>query len=526
MEDLIPIFRKHVLKNRIEYGKADLKSCINWIVFERPDLKVNIKNIIPIVQNIVEEVNNMNIEEVKKEFSNYVYQEYVRPENRFKLLDAGEYIVLRFAPEPSGYLHIGHMKALFINLELLNRYKGELILRFDDTNPSKVREEYVNSILEDLDWLGVKFSKITFTSDYMNQIYEYAEQLIRKGKIYLTTSSEDQISNMRKLGVPIKDRSNSVEENLELFEKAISGEFNEGEIVALYKGNLDSFNTTMRDPTVFRVINSNHFRAKYYFWPTYDFATPIVDSLQLVTHALRSKEYELRAELYHSILRDLNLRDITLIHFSRLEIKGIPVSKREIRNLVEQGVVEGWDDLRLVTLKALRRRGILPQAIKEFVLSFGMGKQETKVSIDNLLSINRKYLKPEANVVLIKNPVKLSLDFVKDGNRIKGDIYIDKSELFEVIRLKNIGTFRLENNQLIPLNEDKKLVEVNWIADPYKIELLKIGELFIGEELNKNSLVEEEYYIDKKYADFKLLKVKDKEIYLKRDEKSNKYIIL
>lgn len=505
-------FRKQVLKNRLEYGKADLKSVMGWVLYEHPELRAKAKEILPIINELVDNVNKMEMGEVEKEFYQYDYQKYTREEKRFKLPDNPLYIVLRFAPEPSGYMHIGHAKSLMLNLIYLEYYKGELIIRFDDTNPEKSLAEYEKSMLEDIEWLKVPYSKITHSSDYIEELYKYAEKMIMIDKLYLTTSTQEEIAEMRKTGIPIKDRNNSIEENLELFRAAVNGDYKEGEIVALYKGNLKSYNTAMRDPIMFRVVEHPHYRLgnKYKFWPTYDFATPILDSIELVTHALRSKEYELRTELYHSILRDLELRDIILIHFSRLEIKGTSTSKRKIRELVNNKIVEGWDDPRLSTIKALKRRGILPEAIKEFVSKFGPGKQETQVEWKMLLDINReimnKKMKRIDKTILIKDPVEINVKIIKkrgENNVLwEGKIYIDKKEYSNIMNLKNLGIVKNINDIFYSYEINDNLPPVDWIDSLKKIKILIPKELFLAEdELNPNSLEIIEGYISSKLYD-------------------------
>lgn len=501
-------FRKQALKNRIEYGKADLKSTISWVLYEHPELKSRVKDVIPILNEIINSVNTLDPGEAEKEFNQYDYQEYTREEKRYNLPYNPSYLVLRFAPEPSGYMHIGHCKSVFLNIFYLEKYGGKLIIRFDDTNPEKVSQEYENAIMDDIQWLNIKYSSVTHSSDYMDVLYEHAEKLIKMDKIYLTTASQDEIAEMRRSGLPVSDRNNSTEQNLDMFRAAIDGEYREGEIVALYKGDLKSPNTTMRDPTMFRVVDHPHYRHgnKYRFWPTYDFATPILDSIEMVNYALRSKEYELRTELYYSILRDLGLRDIFLIHFSRLEIKGSVTSKRKIRELVEKNIVEGWDDPRLTTVRALRRRGILPKAIREFVSRLGPGKQETEVEWGMLLQINREFLDRDRNiprVSFIKNPVKIHTRILKEKNSDRfyweGELYIDEKELSEIMNLRGLGTVKRVGDEYISYQTDSNLPPTDWIDKPLEVTLKIPHELMLGEELNPNSMETITGIIPKKY---------------------------
>ncbi len=483
--DIKEIIRKYALKNALDYGKADWKAVIGKVIAET---KGNAKEIIPLIKEVVDEVNKMSKEEIEAEISKY---EFDKPEKdeRISIPNPQEGVVTRFPPEPSGYLHIGHAKAVFLDYVVAQQYNGFMRLRFDDTNPKKESQEYVDAIKEDLEWLGVEWKHETYTSDYMEMLYEKARELIQRGFLYVTTASKEDIKRSRETKIPLKERNNSVEDNLELWDKMLSNEFDEGEVVVLLKGDLNSSNTVMRDPTMFRIIKMEHYRQgdRYIVWPSYDFEAPILDAYEGVTHAIRSKEYELRTELYYRILNILNLRKPTLIHISRLSIKGTLVSKRFLTPLVKEGKVWGWDDPRLPTIRGLRRRGVAPEAIKNFVLRFGIGKQEKVVGWEFLLKENRKVLDKKAKrFFFVPGPVKVFIKGLSKGqitlklhptaNLGKRKINYD-NELFipladftgleegSTIRLKDLVNIKLldKKSRIFEVTSDKEVKKVQWV---------------------------------------------------------------
>ncbi|RMF30997.1 MAG: glutamate--tRNA ligase, partial [Candidatus Nitrosothermus koennekii] len=381
MNDLKEIIKSIALKNAVEHdGKARVDSVISKLLAIKPEVKKDIKNIISDVKSIVEEVNSISIEEQRRllEELKPEFLEVKKEERRgLPPLPNAEMnkVITRFPPEPNGYPHIGHAKAAIIDEEYARMYNGKFILRFDDTNPLQEKLEYYDAILDGLNWLKVKPDLIKNTSDDMDILYNYARKLIEVDGAYVCLCEADTIKENRRLGVECDCRKRNNEDNLEEWEKMFN-EYKENQAILRFKGDMKAENTAMRDPTLFRIIDAEHPKKgrKYRVWPTYDFAAPIEDSIDGVTHAMRSKEYELRNELYYAILDKLSLRKPLVIEFSRLEFEGIPVSKRKIKPLIEEGKVEGWDDPRLPTLIALKRRGILPEAIREFVLSLGFTK--------------------------------------------------------------------------------------------------------------------------------------------------------
>lgn len=288
-----------------------------------------------------------------------------------------------------------------------------MLLRFDDTNPEKEKQEYVDAIKQGLLWLGIDWQDESYTSDRMEEFYTYCDEMFVKYKAYVCTCSADAVKKGREEKRACDCSAREPQESMGLFRKMREGAMGEGQAVVRFRGNMHSENTVMRDPTLFRIIKSPHYRQgeKYKCWPSYDFVAPIMDSLEGVTHAMRTKEYELRNELYFAMLSALELRKPQLIEFSRLAIKGAPISKRLLVPLIAEGKVEGWDDPRLPTLKGLARRGILPEAIKSFVLSFGLTKVESEPNWDALLAENRKLLDERAmRRYFVKSPVKVFVE--------------------------------------------------------------------------------------------------------------------
>ncbi|KAG6554266.1 hypothetical protein Mapa_004182 [Marchantia paleacea] len=305
-------------------------------------------------------------------------------------------VCTRFPPEPSGYLHIGHAKAALLNQHFAQKYKGRLIIRFDDTNPSKEKDEFVETILQDLDTLGVKGDALTYTSDYFEQLMEMAERLIKEGKAYVDDTPREQMQKERMDGVESKCRNVSVEENLALWKEMIAG--SERGLLYCVRGKLDmqALNKTLRDPVYYRCNPTPHHRVgtKYKVYPTYDFACPYVDSVEGVTHALRSSEYHDRNDQYYRILEEMGLKKVHVWDFSRLNFVYTLLSKRKLQWFVDNGWVEGWDDPRFPTVRGIQRRGLTVEALKQFILSQGASKNLNLMEWDKLWTINKKIIDP------------------------------------------------------------------------------------------------------------------------------------
>lgn len=286
--------------------------------------------------------------------------------------EKSNYIHTRFPPEPNGYLHIGSAYAINISYSLAKKYDGDFNLRFDDTNPEKESTEYVNSIIEDMKWLGFDYGeKVFYGSDYSEQIYEYAKYLINKGRAYVCELTNEEMREYRgTLTTKGKDspyRDRSIKENLDLFEKMKNGEFEEGSKVLRAKIDMDSSNINMRDPVIYRILKTPHFRTgnKWCIYPMYGFAHPVQDYIEGITHSLCSAEFKDHRPLYEWVLNELDLykKLPRQIEFGRMSLSGVVTSKRYLKQLVENKVVDGWDDPRLPTIKGLRRRGYTKESI-------------------------------------------------------------------------------------------------------------------------------------------------------------------
>ncbi|SNU09328.1 glutaminyl-tRNA synthetase [Lachnospiraceae bacterium] len=333
-------------------------------------------------------------------------------------------IVTRFPPEPNGYLHIGHAKSILLNSGIAAEYGGQFNLRFDDTNPTKEKEEFVDSIIEDVKWLGADFrGEVLYASNYFDQMYEAAVKLIKKGKAYVDDLTAEEIRQYRgTLTEPGKNspyRDRSVEENLELFEAMKDGQFEDGSKVLRAKIDMASPNINMRDPVIYRIARMTHHNTgdKWLIYPMYDFAHPIEDAIEGVTHSLCTLEFEDHRPLYNWVVEELEYPNPPQqIEFSKLYLTNVVTGKRYIKKLVEDGVVDGWDDPRLVSLAALRRRGFTPESIKSFMELAGISKSQGSCDYAMLEYCIREDLKPKAPRYMgVLKPVKLIIDNYPEG---------------------------------------------------------------------------------------------------------------
>ena len=392
----------------------------------------------------------------------------------------------RFPPEPNGYLHIGSAKAIYINYSTAQKYQGLFNLRYDDTNPVKEDTEYVESIEEDLRWLGAIPDGIYYGSDYFDQCYEYAVQLIRDGKAYVCDLTPDEMREYRgTLTQPGKEspyRNRSVEENLDLFERMKNGEFPDGSKTLRAKIDMASPNMNMRDPAIYRIVRAHHHRQgdKWCIYPLYDFAHPIQDAIEGITHSLCSLEFENHRPLYEWVVDNIGFeKKPKQREFARLNITHTVMSKRYLRELVETKRVDGWDDPRMPTLCGLRRRGYTPSSILEFVRRAGVAKANSLVDIKLLEYCIREELNATApRRMAVTEPVKVVLTNYPDGKveyfevannpvdpeagtrkvAFSGELYIERSDFAEVPppkfqRLKPGGEVRLMGAYLIKCNE-------------------------------------------------------------------------
>ncbi len=381
----------------------------------------------------------------------------------------------RFPPEPNGYLHIGHAKAILLNYGLAKKYNGKFNMRFDDTNPTKEKEEFVESIKADVKWLGADWEdRLFFASDYFEQMYEAAVKLIKKGKAYVCDLSPEEIREYRgTLTEPGKNspyRDRSVEENLELFENMKNGIYADGEKVLRAKIDMASPNINMRDPIIYRVAHMTHHRTgdKWCIYPMYDFAHPIEDAIEGITHSICTLEFEDHRPLYDWVVRELEYeKPPKQIEFSKLYLTNVVTGKRYIKKLVEDGIVDGWDDPRLVSIAALRRRGFTPESIKMFVDLVGVSKSQSSVDYAMLEYCIREDLKmKKPRVMAVLDPIKLVIDNYPEG----------QVEYFDVINNpenEEMGTRK------VPFSRELYIDREDFMEEPPK----KYFRLFPGNEV-------------------------------------------
>mgnify|MGYP001626325300 CR=1 FL=1 len=492
MQENEEIIRKIAIKNAIDYGKADYKAVFSKAIAKIPDAKKDLKNLSELAKRVVEEVNALSNKALEEEYSRYKSEfeeeekrkaEESKPKLYLPGAKEGDFAT-RFPPEPSGYMHIGHAKVAYLEQEFARIYKGKLYLYFDDTNPEKEKEEYVEAFKRDLDWLGIKFDDEYYASDNIEKVYEFARKLIEKGKAYVCTCEPEIIKRNRFNGVACMHREHSVEENMELFDEMLSGKFDEGEAILRFKGDLNSPNTVMRDPTLLRIKKTPHYRQgdKYIVWPTYDMNTPIMDSIHGITDAIRSKEYELRTELDLAILDALDLRKPRIHHEARLVIKDTPTQKRVVNKLINEGIVSGYDDPRLVTIAALRRRGITPAAIKKFVLRFGMSRVESYMSIDMLLDENRKIIDNYSKrLFAVVDPVEVEVKGA-EKEEVKLKLHPSKEMGYREYRIGNIFYISKSDADKLKAGDKARL------KDLYDIEIEKIGSKVVARHIGNDAI--------------------------------------
>ena len=354
--------------------------------------------------------------EINKNFIERIIEQDLKKCNDLK-------IATRFPPEPNGYLHVGHAKSILLNYGLAKKYNGVFYLRFDDTNPTKEKTEFVESIIADVEWLGAHYEgEVKFASNYFQEMYEAAVKLIKKGKAYVCDLTADEIRQYRgTLTEPGKNspyRDRSIEENLDLFERMKNGEFEDGSKVLRAKIDMASPNINMRDPVIYRVARMTHHNTgdQWCIYPMYDFAHPIEDAIEGVTHSICTLEFEDHRPLYDWVVIECGYKDSPdgfpkQIEFAKLYLTNVVTGKRYIKRLVDQGIVDGWDDPRLVTIAALRRRGFTPESLKNFMEMVGVAKSNSSVDYAMLEYCIRDDLKPKApRMMAVLDPIKLVID--------------------------------------------------------------------------------------------------------------------
>ncbi len=518
-ESLKNTIEKYALQNAVRYnGKANIGAVIGKVFAENPELKEKAKEISREAAKIIKDVNKISLENQEKKLQELAPELLEKKETKekdifeFIGIREGQNVITAFPPEPSKYPHIGHAKAIIVNYELAKRYNGTFYLRFEDTNPEMVEADFYEMNLENYEWLGIKPDKIDYASDYMEDFYKYAEKLIKDNHAYVCSCQQETIKENRRNGTECQCRYNQTEKNLALWQEMFKAKA--GKHVLRLKGHMQSPNTTLRDPVMFRIIDMPHPRKnkKYRLWPNYDFESAIMDGIEGITHRLRSKEFELRNELQRLIQTMAGFRETKIYEFARFNLEGVESSGRIIREKVQKKQLLGWDDPSLTTLVALRRRGFLPEAIKEFVLSTGLTKTEAVLTWDDLIVHNRRLLDSRCNrYFFVENPkeivienapeqtaeLKLHPEFADKGTRklkTKDKFYVAEKDFKEfkegkLIRLMDCLNFKkIKNKFVFDSSEYEKYKQkgdkiIHWL--PVQKDLVKVEVLMPNKEIKK-----------------------------------------
>lgn len=478
--------RRYVLDNAVLYkGKANLKAVVGHLIGKFPELKKDMIKFMKELRKTIDDVNSLNFEEQKKELEKLGMVEKIKKETKlfdFFGIKKGEKVITAFPPEPSKYLHIGHAKSVLLNYLLAKEYKGKFYLRFEDTNPELVDNEFYDIILEDIKWLGIKPDKVQYASDHMDLFYELGEKLVKEGKAYVCFCDSEKIKENRRKKVVCGCRENN---NWKEFLKAKGKS-----CVVRLNGDMKHKNAVMRDPTFFRIISKNHPRVgnKYRVWPTYEFQNSVMDGYFKISHRLRGKEFEAMSELQKYLQKLLGFNLTKTYEFARFNMKGILSSGRVIREKIKEKELIGWDDPRLTTLVALRRRGFLAEAIKDFVVSTGISKSESTMTWDDLIVKNRRIIDDVANrYFFISEPKKIKIKGFsgmdvsvplhpdREGVRklkVKDEFYV-KDKLVKGKNYRFMHLFNFKDGKFVSEGLDKSLGAklIHWL--PVSKDLVK-----------------------------------------------------
>ncbi len=483
---------KACLKNAYKHeGKCILKSVVSSLIGENPEIKKDLKNLMPKINELIKYVNSLSFDQievmVKKEFPEILEEKPKCQEKELELSNVSENVIVRFSPNPSGPLHLGHSRVAILNDYFAKKYKGKFILRLEDTDPKRVLSEAYDMILDDLNYLEIKVDNVVIQSDRFKIYYNYCEELIKKGFAYVCNCDPVEFRKNRDLGIECSCRSRDIEENLELWEKMKIGEIEN--VVVRLKTDMKHKNKSIRDFPIFRVDKTPHPRTgdRYFAYPLMNFSVPIDDYLLGITHIIRGKDHILNTEKQKYIYKYFGWKEPTFIHIGILKIEGIPLSTSKMYEGINSGIYSGWDDIRLGTLKAMKKRGIKSESIREFILKFGLSQRDITVPVDDLYKINKRLIDKEAiRLFSVFDPVKIIVKncpktvckhklYVdrEEYNYIKvregiNEFYIEKDELFDEIRLKDLFNIKRIKDNIFEFNgfELKKgLKKVEWLLE-------------------------------------------------------------
>ncbi|MDD5086666.1 MAG: glutamate--tRNA ligase [Candidatus Nanoarchaeia archaeon] len=481
---------KYALQNAVKFnGKANPGTIIGKLLMEDEGLKSKIKELSKDIQTTVKEVNKLSLEEQKEKLKKIAPEmlEKKKAEKRelpeLKNAVVGK-VVTRIPPEPSKYNHIGHALSFLLNYLYAKKYKGKSVLRFEDTNPLASKQEYVDAMKKDvLEYLNIKPDKVVYVSDDMPRFYELAEDLIKRGDAYVCFCERDKMRDLRHKGLPCECRKNLPDKNLEEWKNMLNKKYNEGDCVLRLKIDLESDNHVMRDPVIFRLCYTEHYRQKnkYNVWPMYDFENAVEEEFCGVTHILRSSEFgKMRVELQDYIKDLFEFKRQEVIQYGRFNVVGAITQGREIRELISEKKVIGWDDPRLVTLRALKRRGIKPEMFYELALKVGLSKTPTNIDWSVISSINRKIVDASVNrYFFIENPEEITIK-----NSPEKQIKIKLHPEHEERRTRNL---KINENFYISKDDlkDLKQGKLYRLMHAFNFKKQKEGFVFDSEELEK-----------------------------------------
>ncbi len=521
--------KKAAIKNAAMHnGEARLSSVISEILGKDKQLVKEMNDLRVLAEKAVNDINLLPKEEIMKlaaDMKLLSSKENEKEKKGLKPLPGAENgVVLRLPPEPSGYMHWGHALSFTINYLYKEMYNGKLWLRFEDTNPNLVKEEFVKNFEESIKWLGIKYDEKKFISDDMEKIYGFAEKLIKEGKAYGCTCSSDEIKKNRNIGKECQHRSNSIEENTLLWEKAKEGKFGTGELTFRFKGNMNDKDAALRDPNIMRVIKTDY--KPYNLWPLYDFASVIEDELCGITHILRSNEF--KTSLQTRLRKELGFHEPYVIQYSRFNFEGTLTSKRKVRELIKQGYIKDWHDIRLATIYSMKRRGIQPETVREFVKEVGYSSSEHEYSLEMLFTFNRRIIDGYAKrLFFVPNPIKLLVeDAIEEKAKLpfhpsndlgyreiqtNGRFFIDRGDVVsldigDTFRLKELYSVEIvdKENDLITCRMHSREHEqgekiIQWVSEQnVPIKVIKVGDLLnAGGTFNEKSLTEIEGLAEK-----------------------------
>ncbi|MBU7032614.1 MAG: glutamate--tRNA ligase [Theionarchaea archaeon] len=508
------IIRKYTLINALEYGgKASVKAIMGKVMGESPELRKDPRKTLDLIIQETESINSMSREEQEQElrqlYPDYFEKKTASREKELPPLPEADHVVTRLPPEPNGVPHIGHGLSFFFNYYYARRYEGTVILRFDDTNPEKERFCYYEEMKKGIRWLKIDWDEEHYESNDLPLFYTYAEQLINQNDAYVCFCPQSKIKRDRYEKRDCECRKRDSKENMRLWKEMMGG----SRFILRLQGDMKSPDPQMRDPTLFRVVTAPHPIQKdtYVVWPTYDFACAIEDSVLGITHVLRSNEFH--TVLQNAIRARLGLRDPIIIQYSRFNVKGSPASKRKLRPLIKENLVKGWEDIRLTTLKALKRRGIVPETIHALAVEMGLSTSEPVIDWSIIEALNRKIIDPTSRRyffvpdpvrLIVENAPELTVNLRLHPDHEYGFRTIHTGSVFFIPREDVTGEFRLKDLYNVRISErgedelggeftgtemKKGSEKIQWVTEknvPLTVEIPH--ELFIDGEYNPESL--------------------------------------